>query len=374
MKKLKIAIINESWTAGATRCAKDLEHHLSSCYTVRYYPRNGKPETIDSLLSDLTSFAPDVVHCHSYYGDLPYNFLARISHLYPTCFTPHDPRPIGTIHSTCWECPHAKNCLKCPLVNKRHRLIPFLNKYFRQRLYKRYIHWRTAKNLRIVSPSQWLKKRLQATELSRFSLCHIPYGIDLEHFYPVSQSRSYLGLPAENPIILFIAHADPNAQSFNPRKGLKYVADAFFNIILPKYSDAILMIAGESVIPNHPNIKPLGKVSYDKLPIYYSAADILTVASIVDNLPYTVLEAMGCGTPVVGSRIGGISEEIEEGVTGYLVPPADSQSLGTALLSIIGNREKQEKMSQASRARAESLFNMKKFIQKHEELYQTIIN
>ena len=75
MNPLKIAIINEIYTAGATRCARDIEQNLSSTFISQYYPRQGK-ETVRSLFKGLAEFTPDLIHCHSYYGDFPYAMLA----------------------------------------------------------------------------------------------------------------------------------------------------------------------------------------------------------------------------------------------------------------------------------------------------------
>lgn len=375
MNHLNIAIINEKYTAGATRCARDLERHLSGHHSVRYYPRH-KDETMASLLEDLNEFAPDIVHCHSYYGDLPYQFLANISHRYLTCFTPHDPRPIGAVHPSyvvCWNCPHNKLCFRCALV-PRWRKVFLLNPYFWRRLNKRYVHWRTANTLTLISPSQWLKQRLMVTEFRRFfPIHHIPYGIDLDHFRPILDARLQLELPARNKIILYIAHTSDKWVS-NPRKGLHFLADAFVEIILPQYPDALLLVAGEGLVPNHPNVKPVGFIAQENLPLFYSSADVFAMPTLADNLPYTILEAMGCGTPVVASNIGGVSEEIEGGETGYLVPPGNTKALGQAMLAILDNRERYQKMSKAARIRAEQYFNIELFIQRHEQLYQERIS
>src|SRR5262249_4711360 len=155
-------------------------------HCVRYYPRQPQQkETVSSLLGDLAEFAPDVVHFHSYYSDLPYPILATVSHLYPTCFTPHDPRPIGDILTRCWDCEQAATCLRCPLLPVERQLNPFANPYFRSRLRKRYTHWRASKNLAIVAVSVWMQNRLTAQELKRFKIYQIPNGIILNLFHPI---------------------------------------------------------------------------------------------------------------------------------------------------------------------------------------------
>lgn len=369
---MKIAIVNEMCTAGATRCARDLERLLSHQHRFRYYPRCHK-ETVNSILEDLILFKPDIVHCHSYYGDLPYSFLARISHLYPTCFTVHDPRPVGAVNPSsivCWDCPRANLCFRCALVSRWRKML-LLNPYFGLRMKKRFVHWRTNARLRIVSPSCWLEQRLNQTELKRFKIHHIPNAVDLECFQSISNARSRLNFPQDSPIILYVAHAGDGWAS-NPRKGLIYLADAFVQKVLPQHSKALLVVAGEGLVPNHPNVKPVGFLPQETLPLYYSAADVLAAPTLADNLPYTILEAMGCGTPVVASDVGGISEEIEHGVTGYLCPPGNADDLGEALLAVLEDTEKRKRMGDAARRRVEECFNMDEFVRKYNELYEKI--
>ena len=369
MIPLKIALINEVHTAGATRCAKDLERYLSARHVVRYFPEREKEPTA-SLLGKLAEFEPDVVHCHSYYGDLPYRFLATVSHRYPTCFTPHDPRPIGTMLPICWECSRANWCFRCHLVG-RYRKLLLLNPYFWRRLYKRYIHLSASQTLTIIAPGVWLYTRLLATELSRFDIRSIPCGTDLQRFQPIEHARSILGLPEDNRILLHVAHPVGGWQ-FDHRKGLQYLADAFLQIILPKYPDTLLLIAGEKVVPNHPNVRPLGFVNQEMLPLYYSAADVFVAPTLADSLTYTVREAMGCETPVVASNVGGMKEGIEDGITGYLVPPADVAALGQALVTILQDRATCHEMGKACRLNVQKIAGMDAFIQQHESLYLEI--
>lgn len=371
MKPLRIAIINEIWTAGATRCAKDLEQHLTDRHVVRYYPREQR-ETVSSLLTDLAAFVPDIVHCHSYYGDLPYQVLATLSHRYSTCLTVHDPRPIGTMNPICWECPHNQTCFRCPLV-KRFRKLLLLNPYFWQRLQKRFVHWRSASTLTFITPSQWLERRLAKTEIRRFSIQHITNAIDLDHFIPIPDARRQLNLLEDRRIIFYIAHPGGTGWTIDPRKGLAFLAEAFTRVVLPQNPETLLMIAGERLVPNHPNVMPLGFIQKEDLPKYYSAADVVVVPTLADSLTYTVREAMGCATPVVAFNVGGIPEGIDDGITGYLISPGDSNALGAAILRLVQNPEPCRQMGLAGRAKAVQLFDMNVFIQHHETLYEQMV-
>lgn len=86
-----------------------------------------------------------------------------------------------------------------------------------------------------------------------------------------------------------------------------------------------------------------GEVPNAELPRLLRSARVLVVPSVWEEpCGVVVLEGLACGTPVVGSRVGGIPELIEEGRTGLLVPPQDPQALAAALISALVDRDLQE--------------------------------
>jgi hypothetical protein len=106
---------------GATRCARDLEKGLSvRGVTVRYFPEERRL-TVAEQLGALNEFRPDVVHLHSFYGDLPYTFLSDVARKYPVVMTVHDSRPVGDIKLPCWNCTEFQTCFHCPLVGRLKR-------------------------------------------------------------------------------------------------------------------------------------------------------------------------------------------------------------------------------------------------------------
>jgi glycosyltransferase involved in cell wall biosynthesis len=366
---MRIAIVHENWGAGAARCAKDLQRELSRSHEVSYFPRSAD-ETADSILNELSRIKPNIVHCHSFYGNLPYEFLQTVSRRYPTCFTVHDPRPIGTIDLTCWNCQHNATCRRCPLVGSAWRQY-LRNPYYHKRKVKREVHALCPSSMQVVAPSQWMMERLKARELSRFGLQHIPYGIDLDLFKHVPDTRAEFGLPSDRPVILFSAWYETK-RSVGVRKGLADLAEAFTEQIVPAMPDAILAVAGESFVPNHPNVRALGLVSLERLPQLLSAADVYALPTLADNLPYTILEAMGCGVPVIATNVGGIPEQIVHGETGLLVPPAQPVELGTAILNVLSNSERARSMGRNGRSRAVALYSMATFVNAHERLFEQI--
>jgi glycosyltransferase involved in cell wall biosynthesis len=364
---MRIAFVHEIWEAGATRCVRDLERELAHRHEVIFFPREGF-DTAQSILDALRLFRPDVVHCHSFYSNLAYSFLPRVSKRYPTCFTVHDPRPIGTIEIPCWDCDRNTWCLRCPMLPSRwHKVVG--NPYLRLRLWKRFQHLRCARDLRVVTPSGWLRDRLIRQELGRFETRTIPYGIDLNRFQPIPDARQQLSLPTDVPIVLHIA-AFEHKGHYSHRKGLVYVAEAFETCVLPRLPGAILAIGGEDVVPNRPWVRPVGKIAPNDLPKWMSAADVFVAATVADNLPYTVLEAMGCGQPVVGSAIGGVPEMVVHEETGLLVPPRNPAALGDALVALLSDPDRRRAFGAAARARAKAIFGMSDFVAAYESLFE----
>jgi glycosyltransferase involved in cell wall biosynthesis len=335
-----------------------------------YFPRSAT-ENVDSLMQGLGEFEPDVVNCHSVYGKLPYGTLAKISTRYPTCFTVHDPRPVGSIETACWSCTHNDWCLRCPLIDGNIRKITG-NRYFRSRLRKRLTHHWCAKDMVLVCPSRWMANRLREQELSKFRTVHIPNGINVDHFKILPANRARFGLPEKGTILLHLAwHAGQRA--INERKGLPILGDAFINHVAPRYPDTYLAVAGESFAPNHPNVRALGMVDPKDLPALFASVDIFVMPTLADNLPYTILEAMACGKPVVASAVGGIPEQVEDGKTGFLIPPGDAIGIGGAISRFIQQPELVERFGSAGRAVVEKDYSMPRFLESCETLFEELV-
>jgi glycosyltransferase involved in cell wall biosynthesis len=108
------------------------------------------------------------------------------------------------------------------------------------------------------------------------------------------------------------------------------------------------------------------------LPALLAASDFYISPTLADNLPYTVTEAMACGKAVVASNVGGIPEQVVDGVTGRLVPPRNANALADAILGLLEHRELIAKFGAAGRKRAEDLFRMDAFLSSYENLFSAL--
>jgi glycosyltransferase involved in cell wall biosynthesis len=161
----------------------------------------------------------------------------------------------------------------------------------------------------------------------------VPYGVDTQVFAPRDPgfSREMLGVPRGARVVLFVAHSVEN-----DRKGFRTLRGALDG--LRGQDDLFLLSLGKGApsVPDDVAHRHLGFVTEDRyLSAVYSAADVFVVPSHQDNLPATVLESLACGTPVVGSQVGGIPEMVRPGETGALVPDGEPDALAEGIRGLL---------------------------------------
>jgi glycosyltransferase involved in cell wall biosynthesis len=103
--------------------------------------------------------------------------------------------------------------------------------------------------------------------------------------------------------------------------------------------------------------------------VVMAALDVYVLPSNSEGLPNTVLEAMATGLPVVATRVGGMDELIQDGVTGFLVPPREPDPLARALGLLLRDEALRRTTGKAARIRTESEFTLSGMIRRYEALY-----
>ncbi len=121
-------------------------------------------------------------------------------------------------------------------------------------------------------------------------------------------------------------------------------------------------------------IEFIGHVSRDQIIKYYQTAYVLLIPSLWENFPYTALEALACGTPVIGSCVGGIPEIIEDGKTGILVPIGDPDALVDAIIRLISIPEHRDQMARAARKSIETRFGLNVVCSQMESFYNECLS
>lgn len=230
------------------------------------------------------------------------------------------------------------------------------------------------KNLHIVAPSRWIENEARRSELLKGSrsIQTIPYGLDTTKFTPVNKllARRQLGLPADSVVIAFGADVVDNR-----RKGVLQLLAA---LSLIPHDNVIGLYFGSGTLPavnlRLPEMRALGFVKEPaQLAATYSAADLFVIPSLEDNLPLTGLEAMACGTPVVGFAAGGIADYVRPGETGLLAKVGDSQDLAAKIKWMLDRRHDLLRMGKQARTLVEREFNQITQTQRHIELYRSLL-
>ena len=180
----------------------------------------------------------------------------------------------------------------------------------------------------------------------------IPNGFRSDEIYPVDKlfARMALNLEPKEKIILQLGR-------LVPRKGVDNVIKAVAHMRREhNFKARLLVVGGESEEPD-PEITPeigrlqklaetegirdlvtfVGRRSRNMLHYYYSAVDVFTTTPWYEPFGITPLEAMACGTPVIGSNVGGIKSTIVDGKTGFLVPPNNPAILAQRILELLSS-------------------------------------
>ncbi len=107
----------------------------------------------------------------------------------------------------------------------------------------------------------------------------------------------------------------------------------------------------------------------DEVAPLLSAADLLLLPSETESFGLVALEAMASGVPVVASRVGGLPEVVEHGVTGYLAPVGDVEAMAEFSLRILSDCEVRKRFGEAARERAVRLFDWHAVVPRYEQIY-----
>jgi len=112
----------------------------------------------------------------------------------------------------------------------------------------------------------------------------------------------------------------------------------------------------------------MGAMPQSELAEFMARAKVLVLPSLSEGLGRVLLEAMACGTPVIGSAVGGIPEIIQEGETGFLIPPGDVGALAGRLKWILQHPDKATQIGESARKFAGEFFSEEQYVQNYSDL------
>ncbi|WP_038029198.1 glycosyltransferase [Thermonema rossianum] len=239
----------------------------------------------------------------------------------------------------------------------------------KMRKYKQQMLARLKGELLVACPSLWLMKESQKSELlGAYEHRHIPYGFPTHIFKPLDKGfcREVLGLPKSGKVLLFVSDVLENK-----RKGFAFLKAALNN---GRYNGWILCAVGKKTAgASSSEIIELGAIYDERLmAMAYAAADLFVIPSLEDNLPNTMIEALLCGTPVVGFPVGGIAEVIQDGHNGWLCPEISVEALSATIERAMREADNMDRAQIA--AEAAEKYNMEKQARAYIKVYEELLN
>lgn len=320
--------------------------------------------------------AADLIHLHWVnHSFLNPKHLAELAKLNkPIVWTFHDSNAFtGGCHVR-YTCDHFENeCGNCPvLINASpddisHKIWQQKNEAYQ------------VLDFSIIAPSSWMQSSvLRSSLMVGKQVEMIPNTLETTIFQPQNQqkARTKLNLPLDK--FIFLTGFMPSKK--DSHKGAAYLLESLE-----------LLAAKNSIDPQQIELVIFGNRNTDDLPVFpfkttflgtikddeklaacYAAADTFLIPSLEDNLPYTVMESLACGTPVVAFTTGGIPDMVTHLQNGFLAEYRSAASFCEGMEWTI-NYPVKEALRQNAREMVMEKFSEKVIAQKHLELYKSLI-
>lgn len=312
----------------------------------------------------------DIVHFHNIHGN--YLGIADLQEISKYC-----KKIVITMHDM-WLitgcCPHAMECEEWYLSEcnrcSGNEIMHSGKKYARKLLVYKERNF-AKRGIYFVTPSKWLKSCCQQGYLKYENVRVINNGIDMSQYkvWDKSEIRQKYHLPENKRIILFSANGVEN-----PYKGFVYLKKAL-EMIVEKEKYALLVVGNKSneKVDLPYDIYDLGYITDAKvMNEIYASADLFVLPSMADVFPFTVLESMASGTPVLAFKTGGIPEEVVEEV-GWLIPRGDSNALADKMKFIFDDDKELKDKTAKCRLYVEENFAEDIMLHNYKMLYDELI-
>ena len=240
----------------------------------------------------------------------------------------------------------------------------------------------------VVATSPQEKQHLRSLVSQQGHVEIIPCGTDIENFRVMSkaEARSQLGFKADEQVVLYVGR-------FDPRKGIETLVRAFAKLKAKSSNpDKLRLVivggseAGQSDGNERLRIEGIveqlgiatqttfaGRVGHDHLPTYYTAADVCAIPSHYEPFGLVAIEAMGCGTPVVASDVGGLKFTVVPEETGLLVPSQSEVAFAAAIDRILTDDVWAQKLRRQASARVQQNFSWTGAAIQLSDLYRRLL-
>jgi glycosyltransferase involved in cell wall biosynthesis len=319
---------------------------------------------------DRNTFTGDILHLHWIARLIDYpSFFAKVPDTLPIVWTLHD------LHALTGGCHYAGDCERfvtecqnCPQLG-RPGPADLSNRSFQaKRLALAH------KNLHVVTPSRWLQSQARRSRMfaGAKSFHTIAYGVDVDVFAPGDKiaAKRQFQLPHDHVVIGFGAD-----WLSTRRKGIDKLLAALGQLATTAPVVGLVFGRGPLPVTAHglPRLHHTGFISKPgQLAVAYRASDLFVIASLEDNLPQTGLEAMACGTPVVGFDTGGIPDFVRPPLTGLLAKTGDIAKLAEHISWLVDRPQARASMGRHGRSVMLEEFHPQRQAREYVSLYESL--
>ena len=275
----------------------------------------------------LQELRPQIIHLHNWYNLISVEDFSKLAQVAPLVFTLHDERlATGGCHVTLGCTKFLKSCDNCPA----HRFGYSREKY-RKRLEN---FFDSGRNYSVISPSLWMMEQLSLTSLvsKAYSTKIIPNLLSsANEILPPGQPKTNL-----TELIFVASNIDVPYKGIQTLLSAMSILDSKIEGIHKQFNLTLVGHSKVKKVESFKNIKMVQRdhLSSDALMSLMQKSDILIVPSMTENYPGVIAEGQTQGVRVVAHRVGGISEMINDGVTGYLCEP-NAESLSLRILDAV---------------------------------------
>lgn len=343
-------------------------------------PRNKRP-SFERLLKNISLTAANKLR-HRRHTKI---FLESITAKKPTLVNLHNIHESGVNHDSLLKLPP-----DIPLVWTMHDCWPFLPEAFQWKnsrlnciestgvdtpkkaaVLRRNNFFARRSDVVLVAPSQWMAKAARNAVPPCVRIEQIPYGVDTENFHPIPQNQT-----RENLKISKNRHWLGFGSTWaSTRKGTDILFDALNQI---DCTNVGLLLWGEEfdfAWPENLEVKKMGPVKNQSILCeLYSACDFFICPSRADNLPNAVLESLACGTPVIGSSVGGIPDMVRPNENGWLFEPDKPENCASEITKALQIKTDWPRLRGTCRQVAEKEFGLNLQAQRYAQLFSSLEN
>lgn len=212
--------------------------------------------------------------------------------------------------------------------------------------------------------------------LGRFPIHHIPHGIDTDVYKPLDaqQCRSLLGIPFAKKVLMFMSKSLHSSV-----KGGQLLSKILKTIPRALKAEMVLILVGNQgqMLANSLDIPAMdfGYVGSDRLKaICYSASDLFVHPTRAEAFGLVLLESMACGTPMVSFGVGGVTDLVRPGITGYLAEPDDTEDLVCGIVQLLEDDHLRKRMRTQCRTIAAQEYPIELQAERYVDLYNKVLS